>query len=115
MTIMYADLIANVMVFIFLMEMNGNQDIRGQIHETLHRFIATTRYMQKKKRNMQKCSFVRFTKLSWRKPQMDVHHLFADQTSRCSLDLSQQNGREGEQLLIKSRWRTPVIIHNCYA
>lgn len=46
---MYADLIANVMVFIFLMEMNGNQDIWGQIHETLHRFIATTRYMQKKK------------------------------------------------------------------
>lgn len=31
------------------------------------------------------------------------------------LDLSQQNGREGEQLLIKSRWRTPVIIHICYA
>lgn len=47
---------------------------------------------------------------------MDVHHLFADQTSRlrCLLDLSQQNGREGEQLLIKSRWRTPVIIHICY-
>lgn len=114
---MYADLIANVMVFIFLMEMNGNQDLSGQIHETLHRFIATTRYMQKKKRNMQKCSFVRFTKLSRRKPQMDVHHLFADQTSRlrCSLDLSQQNGREGEQLLIKSRWRTPVIIHICNA
>lgn len=32
---MYADLIATVMVFIFLMEMNGNQDIQGQIHETL--------------------------------------------------------------------------------
>lgn len=47
---MYADLIANVMVFIFLMEMNGNQDLSGQIHETLHRFIATTRYMQKKKK-----------------------------------------------------------------